>query len=113
METILSILKTIWDFYVVGSVIFTTFFIWGLTNFVKEKKATSSNEMKHLKERAIAVYVQEINNCFYVHEYATNNFIAQGNTKDEMWSNAKKKFPTKDFVVEGPNGEAILVTNIK
>lgn len=117
MNTIISILQTIWEFYVIGSVIFTTCFIWGLHKYISEKNNdgidSKQSEMKYLKDNAIAVYLQEINNCFYLYEYATNNFIAQGLTQEEMWLNAKKKFPTKDFVIEGPDGKAILVTNIK
>lgn len=114
INNIVHIAGILWQFYVIGSVIFTTFFIWGLRNFTKNKNAGPESINKaHLKENAVAVYVQEVNKCFYVYEYASNNFIAQGFTKDEMWINAKKKFPTKDFVVEGPNGEAILVSNIK
>jgi hypothetical protein len=113
METLLNILSTLWHFYVVGSVIFTTCFIWGLSGFISDKKKQEKNSaIKYLKENAVAVYIQEVNNCFYVYEFHTNNFIAQGLTKDEMWVNAKKKYPTKDFVIEGPDGEAIVVTNI-
>jgi hypothetical protein len=113
METLLNILSTLWHFYVVGSVIFTTCFLWGLSNFIGDKKKEKTAGAKHLKENALAVYVQEVNNCYYVYNYVNNHFIAQGLTQDEMWLNAKKKFPNKDFVIEGPDGEAILVTNIK
>lgn len=113
INSITNILSIAWQFYVIGSVMFTTFFIWGLINFIKIKiSGQGPNDTAWLKEHAVAVYVQEVNECFYVYEYASNNFIAQGLTKDEMWDNAKKKFPTKDFIIKGPNGEAIMVTNI-
>lgn len=114
METILNILATLWHFYVVGCVIFTTCFIWGLTGFISDKKKKEKDSaLKYIQENALAVYIQEVNDCFYVYEFNNNHFIAQGLTQEEMWLNAKKKYPTKDFVIEGPNGEAILVSNIK
>ncbi len=108
----MEILKAIWTVYTVGCVIFTTFFLVGLVRSLR--KAFSSKQTDELLEQIKAqikvVYLERVGDTHYLYEKVTNNFIAQGNSEDEMWANAHLTFPKQEFIIEGENGKAILVS---
>lgn len=45
----------------------------------------------------INITIEKHNNVFYVYDRETNEFMAQGSTKDEVETNLQKRFPGKTF----------------
>ena len=110
----MKVLQTIWDFYVIGCVIFTTFFLVGLIRAIraKFKDNDTSDLVEQLQNHIKVVYVEQVCGMYHLYDKINNSFIAQGYTEDEMWRNAHLTFPKKDFIIEGENGKAVLV-NVK
>lgn len=108
----MEILKAIWTVYTTACIIFTTMFLIGL--FRNLRRTLSSKETEELIEKAKShlkvVYLERIDNTHYLYDKVTNNFIAQGKSEDEMWANARLTFPKQEFIIEGENGNAVLVS---
>ena len=45
----------------------------------------------------IQINIEKHNNVFYVYDKETNEFMAQGSSKDEVETNLKKRYPGKSF----------------
>lgn len=45
----------------------------------------------------IQINIEKHNNVFYVYDKETNEFMAQGSSKDEVETNLKKRYPGKTF----------------
>ena len=108
----MELLDTVWTVYVYLCVGFATFFLVGLIrNLYKVFSKKYTDELvERIKNHIKVVYTEQVDNAYYLYETTTNNFIAQGPTEDEMWANAKLIFPAREFVIEGENGVAILVS---
>jgi len=39
------------------------------------------------------VYVEQVSDMFHMYDIATNSFICQAQTEEELWTIAKTKFP--------------------
>jgi len=45
----------------------------------------------------IQITIEKHNDVFYVYDRQTNEFMAQGSSKDEVENNLKKRYPGKSF----------------
>ena len=45
----------------------------------------------------IQITIEKHNNVFYVYDRHTNEFMAQGSSKDEVETNLRKRYPGKSF----------------
>ena len=108
----MEILKTLAYIYISICVTFTTFFLFGLVRELRKKLSNKDTEelISKVKDHLKVVYKEQIGDAHYLYEQTTHNFIAQGSTEDEMWENAHLTFPTQEFIIEGENGQAILVS---
>ena len=108
----MEILHSILQVYIFISVTFTTFFLFGLIRELRKKLKLKDTEevLERVKNHLKVVYKEQIGNTYYLYEQTTHNFIAQGPTEDEMWANAHLTFPSQEFIIEGENGKAILVS---
>lgn len=108
----MAFLHFILQVYICISCAFTTFFLFGLIQNLRRRfKDNDTNELlAKVKEQLKVVYKEQVGDVHYLYDKTTNNFIAQGTTEDEMWSNAKLTFPQQDFIIEGENGKAVLVS---
>lgn len=106
----IEILHTILQAYTFISVVFTTFFLIGLVKSIRkelgEEEVTDADIAKAIK----LVYVEKVGDVNYLYDGITNTFITQAESEDEMWTNAKRRFPDKEFIVRGENGLATLVS---
>ena len=105
----MEILKTIMYIYVVVSVTFTTFFLFGLVRELR-KKLKKEDAVDDIKKAIKLVYIEKVGDVSYLYDGLSHTFITQAHTEDEMWANAKSIFPDKDFIISGEKGEAILVS---
>lgn len=108
----MEILKTLAYIYISICVTFTTFFLFGLVRELRKKLSNKDTEelLAKVKEHIKVVYVEQVCGMFHLYDKTTNKFIAQGYTEDEMWENAHLTFPKQEFIIEGENGKAILVS---
>jgi hypothetical protein len=103
----MKIIQAIWDFYVIGCVTFTTFFLVGLIRNLRKVLSTKET-IEEIRDHIKLVYTEHVGNAHYLYDH-TNQFIAQGSTEDEMWAKAKLIFPKKEFIIEGKDGKAVIV----
>ena len=108
----MAILHTLLNIYIVISVAFTTFFLFGLIGHLRDKFKEKNTEelLKKVKDHLKVVYVEQDCGMYHLYEKVSDRFIAQGYTEDEMWANAHLTFPKQEFIIEGENGKAILVS---
>jgi hypothetical protein len=52
---------------------------------------------QEVEESVIQISIEKHNNVFYVYDKETNEFMAQGSSKDEVETNLKKRYPGKSF----------------
>ena len=108
----MEILKTVWEVYTFFCIGFTTLFLFNLIRHLqtvlKEKK--TEELIEKVKDHLKVVFIERVGDVHYLYEKTTNSFIAQGPTEDEMWANAHLTFPKQEFIIEGENGKAILVS---
>jgi Na+-transporting methylmalonyl-CoA/oxaloacetate decarboxylase gamma subunit len=52
---------------------------------------------QQVDENVIQINIEKHNNVFYVYDKETNEFMAQGSSKDEVETNLKKRYPGKSF----------------
>lgn len=108
----MQILHTLLQIYIFISVTFTTFFLFGLIRHLRDRfKDEETKELfEQVKAHIKVVYKERVGDTHYLYEKVSNRFIAQGSTEDEMWANAHLTCPTQEFIIEGENGKAILVS---
>lgn len=108
----MQILMTLAYIYVGVSVAFTTFFLFGLIRHLRSrlKEKDTAELLEKVKNHIKVVYKEQVGDVYYLYDKTTNNFIAQGTTEDEMWANAHLTFPKQEFIIEGDNGQAVLVS---
>lgn len=108
----MEILHGILQVYIFISCAFTTFFLFGLIGHLRDRVKDKKTEelLEQVKEHIKVVYKERVGDTHYLYEKVSNQFIAQGPTEDEMWANAHLTFPTQEFIIEGENGKAILVS---
>ena len=88
-----------------------TFFIWvmGAVSGWKAREEHAKNVTEKLinhlqesvqqqvEESVINITIEKHNNMFYVYDRETNEFMAQGSSKDEVETNLQKRYPGKRF----------------
>jgi hypothetical protein len=103
----MKILQIIWDFYVIGCITFTTIFLFNLIRHLRKAVATRET-FDEIRQQIKLVYTEHVGDAYYLYDHS-NQFIAHGATEDEMWTKAKLLFPTKEFIIEGKDGKAVIV----
>ena len=109
----MAFLHFILQVYICISCAFTTFFLFGLIGHLRDRlkdKKTDEALIEKVKNHLKVVYMEEDCGIFHLYDKTTNLFIAQGYTEDEMWANAHLTFPKQEFIIEGENGKAVLVS---
>lgn len=108
----MEFLHSILQIYIFICCAFTTFFLFGLIRNLRRtlKNKTTEELVSELQQHIKVVYKERVGDVHYLYDKVSNNFIAQGTTEDEMWANAKLTFPKQEFIIEGDNGEAVLVS---
>lgn len=108
----MEFLHVILQIYIFISCVFTTVFLLGLIRNLHRvlKNKTTEDLVSELQQHIKVVYTERIGDAHFLYEKVNNNFIAQGLTEDEMWANAHLTFPTQEFIIEGENGKAVLVS---
>ena len=64
---------------------------------ITEKLLNHLQESAEQDEESIQITIEKHNNVFYVYDRETNEFMAQGSTKDEVETNLQKRYPGKSF----------------
>ena len=64
---------------------------------ITEKLLDRLQESSEQDEESIQITIEKHNNTFYVYDRETNEFMAQGSTKDEVETNLRKRYPGKSF----------------
>jgi hypothetical protein len=65
----------------------------------KRLETKIAETLTKLKETIIPARIEVANGVFYMYNRETNEFLAQGNTFDELEKTARSKFPNKLFNV--------------
>ena len=52
---------------------------------------------QQVEEGVVQISIEKHNNMFYVYDKETNEFMAQGSSKDEVETNLQKRYPGKRF----------------
>ena len=52
---------------------------------------------RQVEENVIQINIEKHNDMFYVYDRETNEFMAQGSSKDEVETNLRKRYPGKSF----------------
>jgi len=52
---------------------------------------------RQVEESVIHITIEKHNEMFYVYDRETNEFMAQGSSKDEVETNLQKRYPGKRF----------------
>ena len=112
-EQIMSILFNILVVYAVICTVATTLFLFGLAKHLRRELGTKETVEK-LKTSIKLVYVEKVDDICYMYDGLTHNFITQADTEEQMWTNAKLRFPDKEFIIRGDSGNATVVSvNVK
>lgn len=108
----MAFLHFILQVYICISCAFTTFFLFGLIRSLHNafKKEDAAEVIEKVKNQLKLVYIEQVCGMFHLYDKTTNSFIAQGYTEDEMWANAHLTCPKQEFIIEGDNGKAVLVS---
>jgi len=64
---------------------------------ITEKLLDRLQESSEQDEDSIQITIEKHNNTFYVYHRETNEFMAQGSSKDEVETNLRKRYPGKSF----------------
>jgi hypothetical protein len=93
----MEILKALFTAYItIGTVFFTMF----LFNFVRNVRAELSirKGSKIIKSTVQIVYVEQVDNMYYMYDKISRGFICQANSEQELWNIAKAKYPGKTVI---------------
>lgn len=97
---------------VICTVLCTIFFV-NLTIHLR-KRFKDNEVLEEIKKGIKLVYVEKVDDICYMYDGLTHNFITQAATEEEMWANAKLRFPDKEFIIRGNSGNATVVSvNVK
>ena len=109
----MSILYSIFIVYATICTVATTLFLFGLAKHLR-KELGAKDTVEKLKTSIKLVYVEKVDDICYMYDGLTHNFITQADTEEEMWTNAKLRFPDKEFIIRGDSGNATVVSvNVK
>jgi len=82
------------------------------------RKMMEENRESRIQELAdkiqgtfVEATVEKIGDIFYMHNKETGEFLAQGNTSDELSENLRSRFPDKRFVMDKKDLNAIGIYN--
>lgn len=109
----MSILLNILIFYAVICTVLCTLFFFGLAKHVR-KALKKEDSVEQIRKSIKLVYIEKVDDINYMYDGLTHNFITQADTEEQMWTNAKLRFPDKEFIIRGESGNATVVSvNVK
>ena len=74
----------------------------------EEKQESRIQELaEKIQGTFIEATIEKIGDIFYMHNKETGEFLAQGNTSDELSENLRSRFPDKRFVMQKKDLNAI------
>jgi len=82
---------------------FAIYFVYRLLLLNAKRKLLSyriQTAMQEIEERTLECTVEQHGKALYLWEKETDKFMAQGNTIDELFNNAKKYFPDTVLLIE-------------
>ena len=88
----MEILHTIWTVYSIVCVTFTTIFLWNLVRNIR-KEINLIEDVKHFKQTAKLVYVEQVDGMYRMHDKFTHHYICQASSEKELWEAADSMFP--------------------
>ena len=88
----MNILNALFTAYVTVSTICFTVFLVGLIRNIR-KEIDIVKGVDTVKKTMKLVYVEQVAGMFHMYDIATNSFICQAYTEEELWEIAKNKFP--------------------
>ena len=104
----MSILFNILIGYAVICTVLCSFFFVGLFKHLR-KELGDKKVINEIKQSIKLVYIEKVDNICYMYDGLTNSFITQAATEEELWRNAKLRYPNKEFIIKGNNGNAVVV----
>lgn len=109
----MSILLNIFIVYAVICTVLCTIFFIGLGKHLR-KAFKNEETVEEIRRSIKLVYVEKVDDICYMYDGLTHNFITQANTEEQLWTNAKLRFPDKEFIIRGNSGNATVVSvNVK
>lgn len=84
----MEILKAFLTVYCIVSVTFTTFFLINLFRNIR-KELDVVKGVDTVKKTMKLVYVEQVSDMFHMYDIATDSFICQAQTEEELWTIAK------------------------
>lgn len=66
--------------------------------------------MQDIKQNCKVVYVETVGNVHLMYDHITGNFVCQANTEDDLWQQAKLRFPGKEFIIKSDSDGVPLFT---
>lgn len=108
-EQIMSILLNVLVVYAVICTVLCTIFFIGLVKHLRKAFKTEET-VNNIKQSIKLVYVEKVNNINYLYDGITHTFITQAESEEQMWLNAKLRFPNKEFIIRGDDDKAVLVS---
>lgn len=82
---------------------FAIYFVYRLLLLNAKRKLLSyriQTAMEQIEERTLECSIEKHGTALYLWEKETDKFMAQGNTIDELFTNAKKYFPDTVLLIE-------------
>jgi hypothetical protein len=71
-----------------------------IDNFFNQVEETIA---ENIEESILKINIEQHNGMFFVYDKETNDFMAQGKTKQELEENLAKRYPDKRFAADKEN----------
>lgn len=75
------------------------------TKLVNSEVELETEDGKHIKTKGVELNIETVGDTLYAYSKTTNQFIAQGNTIEELLTIAHKRFPGQTFFGNLPDEE--------
>lgn len=100
-------METVFYYYQWFCTVFATGFIILLIKgiieaYAKEKSDKRTQAMQEIKKAFQTikfVYIESENDTFIMYDYASNRFLCQGKTEDDLWAEAKARYPKLELII--------------
>jgi len=100
MEDLFSLLLNVFFIYLLIKFLINMFDLYIIHKVVTEVKREQQEE---LANRLVQVYVENINDYFYIYRKEDHTFLAQGRDKKELQQVLTAKFPGHAILVDNDN----------
>jgi hypothetical protein len=79
------------------------FIVWKSNRFIKHIQEQVSEQIEEVKKDLISVVIEKHENTFFVYDMKTNQFMAKGDSRNELEQKLGEMFPGKRFAVTPEN----------